>query len=76
MTTAHGTAPPPPDVARRVRRQAGLSSDQVAAPLGVTGRAVRAWEMGGCTPTPEHGAAWGQLLARLADALALGGPEQ
>lgn len=51
---------------RDLRLRAGLSLDQVAAEVGVSGPAVYAWESGSYAPRGEHAVRYARLIERLA----------
>jgi transcriptional regulator with XRE-family HTH domain len=57
---------PSPEVARLLRRNAGLSRDEVAELLGVSRWSVWRWEEGIASPTPRVAPAYARLLERLA----------
>ncbi len=57
---------PSPEIARLLRRNAGLSRIEVAELLGVSRWSVMRWEEGLASPTPRVRAAYAALLERLA----------
>lgn len=59
---------PTPDVARAIRRAAGVSQREVAAELHVHELTVRRWEQGVFKPRGEARAAYAQLLVELQEA--------
>ncbi|MFK0170268.1 sigma factor-like helix-turn-helix DNA-binding protein [Streptomyces sp. NPDC090306] len=58
---------PPPKERRRLRENASLTHDQVAARIGVTPETVRSWEAGRSTPRGRKGGAYLSLLGELAE---------
>jgi DNA-binding transcriptional regulator YiaG len=57
---------PSPEVARLIRRNAGLSRTEVADLLGVSRWSVMRWEEGLASPTQRVAPAYARLLERLA----------
>jgi DNA-binding XRE family transcriptional regulator len=57
---------PSPEIARLLRRNAGLTRTEVAALLGVSRWSVMRWEEGLASPTPRVAPAYARLLERLA----------
>ena len=54
--------------AATIRRSAGLSLRDVAAPLGVSQLTVLPWERGERVPRPRHARAYAALLEEIAGA--------
>ena len=54
---------PSPAARREIRERAGLSLDQIAAAVGVTGRCVRLWETGERYPSPAYRVQYARALA-------------
>ncbi|GAB2861242.1 helix-turn-helix domain-containing protein [Streptomyces deserti] len=69
MTQRPATPLPPPKERRRLREAGGLTQDQVAARVGVSGDRVRKWETGRSTPQGRQREAYAKLLASLAEPL-------
>jgi DNA-binding XRE family transcriptional regulator len=61
---------PSPEIARLLRRNAGLSRAEVAELLGVSRWSVMRWEEGTSSPTPRVAPAYARLLERLAKEVA------
>jgi transcriptional regulator with XRE-family HTH domain len=59
------TALPAPECRRRIRRDAGLTLDEIAAALGVHPATVSAWELGTRTPGRRIAGQYAALLAEL-----------
>jgi DNA-binding transcriptional regulator YiaG len=60
---------PPPDVRRRIRKEAGLPMRVLAAHLNVTTMTVFRWERGEAVPRMDHAIAYRQLLDELTKAV-------
>ncbi|MFI2412526.1 helix-turn-helix domain-containing protein [Streptomyces sp. NPDC018947] len=75
MTRNPATPLPPPKARRRLRENAALTRDQLAARVGVTRAAVREWESGRSTPRGRKREAYARLLNTLADEAAARRPE-
>lgn len=59
-----------PTDARRIRRAAGLSLEEVAGAVGVTAAAVSRWENGGRVPHGHAAVRYLRLLGSLAEVAA------
>lgn len=60
---------PPPPVARDLRQRAGVSQEELAEPLGVTGACISRWETGSRKPRGPRVDAYARALAALAQEL-------
>ena len=60
---------PNPAVARELRERAGISQDELAYVVGVSGAAVSRWESGKRTPTGRRLDRYVDVLAALAQEL-------
>jgi DNA-binding transcriptional regulator YiaG len=56
---------PAPEVARRIREQAGVSQQRLARELGVTRVCVTRWELGTRRPRGHDAVAYARLLDKL-----------
>ena len=61
---------PPPAQRREIRREAGLSQEDLAFALGVNGTTLCRWESGERQPSDEHVVGYQQVLAHLSETAA------
>ncbi|WP_309063900.1 helix-turn-helix domain-containing protein [Streptomyces sp.] len=76
MTRRSAAPLPPPGERRRLREAGSLTPAQLAARVGVSAGAVRAWESGRATPRGRSREAYAKLLAALAEPAAKAGARE
>jgi DNA-binding transcriptional regulator YiaG len=62
---AQRALPPTAELRRAIRRAARVTLQQIGDECGVTGEAVRCWELGLCPPTGQHLVQYVRVLERL-----------